>query len=61
MSRTTEEDVFIPLKVIKRYEEKRPQDRRELTKLKTRNCPGWEFSLMEIIRMGIVQVAFARI
>ena len=36
MSRTTQEGVFILLKVVKRHEEKRPEGRTELTKLKTR-------------------------
>ena len=35
MSRTTQEGVFIQLKVIKKHEEKRPEGRTELTKLKT--------------------------
>ena len=35
MSRTTQEGVFVLLKVIKRHKEKRPGGRTELTKLKT--------------------------
>ena len=35
MSTTTQGDIFILLKVIKRHEEKRPEDRTELSKLKT--------------------------
>ena len=34
MSTTTQEGVFILLKVIKRHEEKRPEGRTELAKLK---------------------------
>ena len=35
MSRTTQEGIFIVLKVIKRHGEKLPEGRSELTKLKT--------------------------
>ena len=35
MSRTAQEGVFILLKVIKEHEEKRPEGRTELPKLKT--------------------------
>ena len=35
MSKTAQEGLFILLKVIKRHEEKRPEDHIELTKLRT--------------------------
>ena len=39
MSKTTQEGVFILLKVIKMHEEKRPEGRTELMKLKTTIIP----------------------
>ena len=37
MSTTTRESVFVLLKLIKRHEEKQPEGRTKLTKLKTMN------------------------
>ena len=41
MSKTTQEGIFIPLKVIKRHEEKRSEGRTELPKLKNKKINGY--------------------
>ena len=41
MSKTTQEGIFIPLKVIKRHEEKWSEGRTELPKLKNKNINGY--------------------
>ena len=53
MSRTTQEGVFILLKVIKRrHEKKRPDGRTELTKLKTIQ----NFALMSTFKIYVTKL-----
>ena len=47
MSKTAQEGLFILLKVIKRHEEKRPEDHIELTKLRTVTL-GYHFKFEDV-------------